>query len=620
MPGNPRPQHGPWVQDPVCKDAAFLGRAAFHGLSRALCPTLLAEMETLAVSGQEAGKKAKVAAIAAPASPNPKNPSKGDGKSGSKGEGSAKGDRTQTPKPKAPTTDAGCKFGKNCSLTRSRDLATKAGTSKAPGISNEAIQESLRLARVHLKAVSKMLDLRQDRGLIDGGATACLRQAQPCERQLPKVNVQLACGECSLHINAAGTLLSTEKVAPIVSVRALLRLSYRINCCEEECRIFHPQHGTIPVDASSGCPEISADMALSLIREYEEKIGTVKARQERINCLVADMKAASSSELAKLWKLGDAEADAAVLAYVRGLFPSVPLCMWEEVLCSLQTPHDEIPTWNRRIRCRLLRSKGIILHLFCGESRKAFEELATKHGLVHLAVDLSENLLGLGTFRFLLQLAAQGKIRAVIGGPPCRTLSLCRHFPFPESLGNAPRPLRIRGEPLFSSNDEWLSALTGQEVAQLRVDNTLFLRMMILYGVSVETSRLEDLPEPAFAAEQPEDPESWFDQAAQPQVVRPPEGFPSFWVTPEWKALKAKYHLEEIGFDQRPLGHARAKPTTLGTNLLPVPWLLNRGPGLDSRRSIHPSSNTLRMVTSHIVRTASIAPREVQGRGSTAEC
>ena len=35
---------------------------------------LLAEMETLAVSGQEAGKKAKVAAIAAPATPNPKTP------------------------------------------------------------------------------------------------------------------------------------------------------------------------------------------------------------------------------------------------------------------------------------------------------------------------------------------------------------------------------------------------------------------------------------------------------------------------------------------------------------------------------------------------------------------
>ena len=138
-----------------------------------------------------------------------------------------------------------------------------------------------------------------------------------------------------------------------------------------------------------------------------------------------------------------------------------------------------------------------------------------KHGMVHLAVDLCKNLIGLGTFRFLLQPASQGKIRAEMGGLRAEPSAFAA-FPFPDSLSNAPRPLRIRGEPLFSTNDEWLSALTGQEVAQLRVDNTLFLRMMILYGVSVETDRLENLPDPAFAAEQPEDPEIWFDATAQP--------------------------------------------------------------------------------------------------------
>ena len=164
--------------------------------------------------------------------------------------------------------------------------------------------------------------------------------------------------------------------------------------------------------------------ALTLIFEYEEKIGAVKARPERINCLVADMRASSSTEV---WN-GDAEADAAMLAYARGL----------------------VPTWNRCVRRRLLRSKGIILHLFCGESRKACEELASKHGMVHLAVD-SENLVGLGTFRFLLQLAVQGKISAVVGGSPCRP-SACAATSLSLRVGNAPRPLRIRGEPLFSTN------------------------------------------------------------------------------------------------------------------------------------------------------------------------
>ena len=73
-------------------------------------------METLAVSGQEAGKKAKVAAIAAPATPNPKTSSRVEIRVSV---GSAKADRTQTPQAKAPcrgwTMDAGCKFGKNFS-------------------------------------------------------------------------------------------------------------------------------------------------------------------------------------------------------------------------------------------------------------------------------------------------------------------------------------------------------------------------------------------------------------------------------------------------------------------------------------------------------------------------
>ena len=69
--------------------------------------------------------------------------------------------------------------------------------------------QSLRLARVHLKAATRLVDLKDARvtGLIDGGATACLRTTTEQER-IPKVSAQLAHGSCELHINAAGTLLA----------------------------------------------------------------------------------------------------------------------------------------------------------------------------------------------------------------------------------------------------------------------------------------------------------------------------------------------------------------------------------------------------------------------------
>ena len=94
-----------------------------------------------------------------------------------------------------------------------------------------SLLQSMRIARLdHVRAVTQIQDLgegRRRRGLIDGGATACLRTAKASERSLPTLTVELACGSCNLHINSAGTLLSPHPVTPVVSVAALLVLGYR---------------------------------------------------------------------------------------------------------------------------------------------------------------------------------------------------------------------------------------------------------------------------------------------------------------------------------------------------------------------------------------------------------
>ena len=48
----------------------------------------------------------------------------------------------------------------------------------------------------------------EPKGLINGGATACLRTAEEAEKEFPEVTVNLACGACALLVNAEGTLLS----------------------------------------------------------------------------------------------------------------------------------------------------------------------------------------------------------------------------------------------------------------------------------------------------------------------------------------------------------------------------------------------------------------------------
>ena len=56
--------------------------------------------------------------------------------------------------------------------------------------------------------------------------------------------------------------------------------------------------------------------------------------------------------------------------------------------------------------------------------------------------------------------------------------------------------------------------------------------------------------------------------------------YPTYWSWPEWRTMKEQWGLFEVRFDQGPMGHARRKPTRLGTNM---PKLLEleglRGPG-----------------------------------------
>ena len=63
-------------------------------------------------------------------------------------------------------------------------------------------------------------------GLLDGGATACMSTAKVHEHNFnyPIVNVSLALGEGHLMISPKGTLLSVEKLSPIVSHTALRKL------------------------------------------------------------------------------------------------------------------------------------------------------------------------------------------------------------------------------------------------------------------------------------------------------------------------------------------------------------------------------------------------------------
>ena len=97
-----------------------------------------------------------------------------------------------------------------------------------------------------------------------------MRQAEKGEIDVArKVVVQLAVGEAELHMSQEGTLLHDGPVQPILPMACLPALGCVVTWDDKGIAIKHLAWGQIPVKLRGACPEISAPLAVSLIRDYE---------------------------------------------------------------------------------------------------------------------------------------------------------------------------------------------------------------------------------------------------------------------------------------------------------------------------------------------------------------
>ena len=109
-------------------------------------------------------------------------------------------------------------------------------------------------------------------GLLDSGASSCLRSLRPDEsvEGLHKRIVDLAEGCAELLIKKYGALISTRDVECIVALRLLIKLGCHWFWSEGRCELVHPKRGVLVMDDSSGCPRMTEDLALGLIQDIEE--------------------------------------------------------------------------------------------------------------------------------------------------------------------------------------------------------------------------------------------------------------------------------------------------------------------------------------------------------------
>ena len=151
---------------------------------------------------------------------------------------------------------------------------------------------------------------------------------------------------------------------------------------------------------------------------------------------------------------------------------------------------------------------------------------------------------------YVCSLARSGKVKAIVGGPPCRTTSRLR-------CKGPPGPRRVRGR----GSDRWgLEGLTAREREQVRGDSALVVKQVGLWYLAEEH---REGPEPvAFLVESPQDPISYMGEGTGER-----QEHPSFFEWPLLKRMVEEYGMSLVSFDQGRMGHSGRKPTSLLTNL-----------------------------------------------------
>ena len=184
-----------------------------------------------------------------------------------------------------------------------------------------------------------------------------------------------------------------------------------------------------------------------------------------------------------------------------------------------------------------MRRDGFIAHIYAGAEegftlQKAREQTGGgADSLLEVDIKRGENhdmLRDQGAYSGLIRAALEGKIKAVVAAPNCRTRSILRHIPIQRDP-SAPRPIRRWKGEEFGIDD-----ITPQEQEMLRMDDKLMWRASFVFMVAFYMGEARALPSVLFSLEQPASP-----RAHKPEVV-------SWWDTKEWFQLK-----KEFGFQDR---------------------------------------------------------------------
>ena len=326
---------------------------------------------------------------------------------------------------------------------------------------------------------------------------------------------------------------------------ALAKIGYEIVWSGGDCRVHGPAGEKINVQVVNGCPMIECKKGMQLMEQLENDSQLSAARTAIVSAIM------KQPDL--MHQLQELDAETLFTVMIKKEFPDLPDAICRRVVPKMSEIDSEKLPWNRRLRRKMMKSKRVVLHLFSGPDEKTWKVLDDADTMV-ICVDKvlhpRSDVLNDHLMMFLLKLAMTGSVHAILGGPPCRSVSACRY-----ADDGGPKPVRSEQEPYG------LATLSQQQRDWVEDDIAMLFRMKLIYMVA-DHYRPSWCEQVIFALEQPQDPKEY-----RPQQDIDKHHYMSIWRTTAWKLFQAKYNLTLTSFQQGAFGHPKPKPTTFAHNL-----------------------------------------------------
>ena len=402
-----------------------------------------------------------------------------------------------------------------------------------------------------------------NRVLIDSGATHGLRPARDHDEWLKstRTTVQLANGSTEAFRLKPGTKIllghPEEAATWIVPMGGLTDLDFTMTWSGNQCQLRDDEGRQIDVQVIHGCPMISLADGQMILQWLEAHQVHQQRKLAMVRTLMNDESQVDQSKL---------DLEMALTLKLRQHFPDLPDEVMMRVVPYLEMVKAEsfqsrLP-WNRHKRRRLNKAKHVVIHLFSGPDQTYWDRKCASETTEVLCVDTTcstpANLLDKNVYAYLVALCASGRVRSILGGPPCRTLTALRY-----QGDDGPGVLRTDEYPYG------LPSLSPADTELVLNDSTLMFRFWSLL-IMAEEFRPDEMPVTQFFMEQPEDPARYRSQ----QDVEQHKYF-SIFRTREWQQLASAFNLQQYHFDQFPMGHPKRKPTCLATNVTEMQQLDN---------------------------------------------